>query len=147
MSNSINPYFDAAASYPGSSYPGAYPGGYYPGVTINNDPPACDTYSLRNRNLPSGFPGGMYPYIKDRYNVSVGQKCWFADEDNVYPCTIVDGSNIEYHADGTVSIGICCEISSISIYSGLYSNEFGAEDAHNRIRSEIDFEECYSSEY
>lgn len=137
MSNSINPYFDAAASCPG-----AYPGGYYPGVTIiNNDPPACDTYSLRNRNLPSSHSGDMYRYIKDRYNVIVGQKCWLADQDDVYPCTIVDGSNIEYHADGTVSIGICYE--NRFMYFGLYSNELGAQDAHNRFMNEINFEEGY----
>lgn len=133
-----HPNFHAAASNPGNMPVFAPP---INACAINSDPPACDTYSLHNRNLPSGFPGDMYRYIKDRYNVIVGQTCWLADENNVYPCTIVDGSNIVYHADGTVSIGICYENSNV--YFGLYSNKLGAEDAHNRIVEEIDFEERY----
>ena len=125
--NTNHPNFDAPASNPI----------WMPIYSI--DPSACDTYSLHNNNPSSGFPGDMYRYIKDRYNVSVGQKCWLADEDNVYPCTIIDGSTIVYHADGNVSIGIYYE--NKSVYFGLYSDKLGAEDAHNRFRDEINFEE------
>ena len=99
-------------------------------------PSASYTDSLHNHNLPSPRSGNQYRRIGEQYNVAVGQQCWLADSNGYYPCSIVNGSDIEHHENGSVSI--CIDHENYCMYFGLYTSKNGAEEAFDSFRDEIE---------